>query len=152
MYVKPWTTTTRIVAVALYATLTACAGTAAPTADARVTYNDCFFARGLRDWRPLDNQHLLLFSAGRVPYLVELFRPASSLAYDVTIGIYDRDGRVCPYGGDAIIVGGPMPERVPIRSMQRLTDDQLDETYVQYGIRPPVVVETDEVEPDAKTK
>jgi Family of unknown function (DUF6491) len=104
--------------------------------------DDCFFTRSLRDWRPLDNSNLLLFTTGRTPYLVELFRPAMGLSFNVMIGVYDRDGRVCPYGGDAIIINGIMPERIPIRSMRRLTDDELDEIYVRFGIRPPVVVET----------
>lgn len=57
------------------------------------------------------------------------------------IGVYDRDGRICPFGGDAIIVDGPMPERIAIRNMERLTDDELDQLYLRFGIGPPAVVD-----------
>ena len=81
---------------------------------ARTTYNDCFFAVSLSDWRPLDNSNLILFATGRRPYHVELMRPAMSLSSNVEIGVYDRDGRICPFGGDAIIVDSIMPERITI--------------------------------------
>jgi hypothetical protein len=146
-------TAKRTFAAALLAALTGCASTGAPSTGAPstgapATYNDCLYARSLRDWRPLDDEHLLLFGPGRTAYLVELFRPAMRLGFNIMIGVYDRDGRICPYGGDAIIVDGPMPERIPIRSMRRLTAEQLDEVYVQFGIRPPAVVEQEGVEPD----
>jgi hypothetical protein len=125
------------------AMLSACATVDVTDASARATFDDCFFASTLRDWRPLDNSNLILFANGRRPYHVELMRPASGLSFNVAIGVYDRDGRVCPYGGDSIIVdGGFMPERIAIRSMRQLTDEELDSLYVQFGIRPPAVVES----------
>jgi hypothetical protein len=132
--------------VTAVAALGGCAGSAATSATTRSTAADCFFASTLRDWRPLDDANLVLFGSGRTPYHVELFRPAIGLSFNVMIGVYDRDGRICPYGGDAIIVDGAMPDRVPIRSIKRLTDEQLDELYVQFGVRAPAVVTTEEVE------
>lgn len=108
--------------------------------------DDCMFTVSLRDWRPLDDQNLILFESGRRAYHVELVRPAFGLRGDIMIGVFDRDGRICPYGGDAIVVDGPMPDRVTIRSMRRLSDDELDELYVQFGIRPPAIVNTESVE------
>jgi len=129
--------------------LAACTSTpSAPTA-ASSRGTDCFFTRALRDWRPLDDSNLLLFTTGRTPYLVELFRPAMGLTFNVMIGVYDRDGRVCPYGGDDIIINnGFMRERIPIRSMRRLSDEELDEVYVRFGIRPPAVVDTEDASAD----
>ena len=112
------------------------------------TSDDCLFARALRDWRPLDDRNLLLFGTGRQAYHVELFGPAPGLRFDVMIGVYDRDGMICPYGGDAIVIRGPMPERVPIRSIKRLSEDELDAVYVRFGIRAPAVIEATEVEPE----
>ena len=129
------------------AALSACASIDETSSEARTTFDDCFFAGTLRDWRPLDNSNLILFASGRRPYHVELMRPAAGLSFNVSIGVYDRDGRVCPYGGDAIIVdGGFMPERIAIRSMRQLTDEELDAVYIQFGIRPPAVVESVPVE------
>lgn len=128
---------------AAFAAVGACAQSAATT---RSSADDCFFASTLRDWRPLDDENLVLFGSGRTPYHVELFRPAMGLSFNVMIGVFDRDGRICPYGGDAIIVDGAVPDRIPIRSIRRLTDDELDELYVQFGVRAPAIVATDEVE------
>jgi hypothetical protein len=133
---------------ALVALTTGCAATGAAPNAASTTYNDCIFARTLSDWRPLDNRNLILFGNGRRPYLVELVQPVPDLNFDVAIGVYDRDGSICPFGGDAIIVrGGGIPQSVSIRSMRRLTDEELDAVYVQFGIRPPEVVDVTPVEP-----
>ena len=128
--------------------MTACATT--PTADApppTARSNDCMFASTLRDWRPLDNENLILFALGRRPYHVELSWPAFGLTHDFMIGVYDRDGRICPYGGDAIIVEGPMPQRIPIRSIRQLDEQQLDAVYAQFGIHPPAIVTAEPAEP-----
>jgi hypothetical protein len=126
--------------------LSACAGMPTTSGLSRPTYNDCFLASTLHDWRPLDDENLILFASGRRPYHVELVRPASGLSYDVMIGVYDRDGRICPYGGDAIVIDGIIPERISIRSVRRLTAEQLDEVYLAFGIRAPAVIEAEEVD------
>jgi hypothetical protein len=128
--------------------LSSCASIEAPRAGTPAVYNDCFFARTLQDWRPLDDSNLILFAAGRRPYHVELVRPAMSLSFNDAIRIYDRDGNICPYGGDAIITDDFMPERIAIRSMRRLTDDELLEVYARFGVSAPPVVETEAVEVD----
>ncbi len=64
------------------------------------------------------------------------------------IGVYDRDGQICPFGGDAIIVDGAIPDRVTIRSITALDEAELDAIYVQFGIESPAVVEVTEVDPD----
>jgi hypothetical protein len=110
--------------------------------------NDCLFSVAVRDWRPLDDQNLILFSSGRVPYHVTLMRPAMGLDYDIMIGVYSRDGNICPYGGDAIIVDSPIPERISIRSIRRLNDDQLTQVYAEFGIIPPEVVNETEIPVD----
>jgi hypothetical protein len=119
------------------------AGKTKTKAAAAATYNDCMFARTLRDWRPLDDEHLLLFGPGHTAYLVELVRPAIGLSFNISIGVYDRDGNICPYGGDSIVILGPMRDRISIRSMKRLDDAELDEVYVKFGIRPPTVVKSE---------
>jgi Family of unknown function (DUF6491) len=137
-----------VLLTAASAALVSCATAPSEPRAASSRADDCFFTRSLRDWRPLDNSNLLLFTTGRTPYLVELFRPAMGLSFNIMIGVYDRDGRVCPDGRDAIIVNGAIPDRIPIRSMRRLTDEELDEVYVRFGIRPPAVVETEPVSTD----
>jgi hypothetical protein len=125
---------------------------AARKAAAAAVHNDCMFARSLRDWRPLDDEHLLLFGPGHTAYLVQLVRPAMGLSFNISIGVYDRDGNICPYGGDSIVIDGPIPERISIQSMQRLDDAELDEVYVRFGIRPPVVVKSEPVDQGGNPK
>lgn len=108
--------------------------------------DDCFFASTLRDWRPLDEQNLILFATGRRPYHVELTTPAIGLDTDVVIGVYDRDGRICPYGGDSIIVNDVVANRIMIDSIRELSDEQLTEAYVAFGVEPPAVVDDIEIE------
>jgi hypothetical protein len=111
-------------------------------------YNDCFFATSLSDWRPLDNRHLIMFAPRRRPYLVELARPVPGLSYEYMIGVYDRDGQICPYGGDSIIVDGGFREQVRIVSMRRLNEDEVDDVLTEFGINPPAVVSVSEVDVD----
>jgi hypothetical protein len=137
-----------IAALAAVTTLTAgCATSGTAPAAAETTYNDCIFARTLSDWRPLDNRNLILFGNGRRPFLVELVQPVPGLNFNFMIGVYDRDGRICPYGGDAIIVrDGGMAQSISIRSIRSLTDEQYDDVLVQFGVTPPEVVEVEPVE------
>lgn len=121
---------------------------AAPAKTPTKTYNDCIFGRMLTDWRPLDKENLILFAGGHQAYHVVLAIPAMQLDFSVMIGVYDRDGRICPYGGDSIIVDGLMPERILIRSIQRLTDEQLDALYAQYGISQPKIIKETKLPPE----
>lgn len=139
---------TRLFGTGLVAMLIAACATTTTGERAARAGDDCMFAVSLRDWRPLDNENLILFQSGRQAYHVELFRPAIGLTRDIMIGVYDRDGRICPYGGDAIIVDGPMPDRIPIRAMRRVSENELDALYVEFGIRPPPVVDTESVDLD----
>ena len=127
------------------ATLVAACATTSPE-ESVTGADECMFAVSVRDWRPLDDENLILFETRRRAYHVELVRPAFGLRSDVTIGVYDRDGRICPYGGDAIIVDGGILDRIPIRSMRRVRDGELDALYVQFGIEPPVEIRTEGVE------
>lgn len=135
-----------LAALAAVVLLSSCASMEGTGAPASATSNDCFRARSVRDWRPLDNSNLILFAEGRRPYHVELVRPAMGLSFNDSIGVYDRDGRVCAIGGDAIVVGGAMPERITIRSIRRLTDEELQAVYADFGIETPVIVESEPVD------
>lgn len=126
----------------------ACAAPSQQPGSGRAAGSDCFFASTMRDWRPLDDRNLILFANGRRPYHVELVRPAMGLSFGIMLGVYDRDGRICPFGGDAIVVDGAIPDRIPIRSITRLSPEELEAVYIEYGISPPVVIDAEEVEPE----
>ena len=82
---------------------------------------DCLFFRTLDDWTPIDRERLLIYGPGRVPYLATLSFPSSDLQYDYAIGFQDsdHDGRLCS-GFDSILLRSGIPDRISIRSLQRL--------------------------------
>ena len=106
--------------------------------------NDCFLARAVSDWRPLDNRNLIVFTGRRNPYHVELSMPSTRLRFQDAIAFTDRDGRICPYGGDAIVINGMMPNRITIASIRQLSEGELEEVYAQFGVRRPEIIETPE--------
>jgi hypothetical protein len=106
--------------------------------------SDCFLARVVSDWRPLDNRNLIVFTGRRNPYHVELSMPSTRLRFQDTIAFTDRDGRICPYGGDAIVINGMMPNRITIASIRQLSEGELEEVYAQFGVRRPEIIETPE--------
>jgi hypothetical protein len=89
--------------------------------------DDCFWANSIHDWKTIDDQTLIVWSPNRkCPYLVELARRCMSIRFTEDLGFYDRDGRICPFGGDAVIVPGPTADRCSIASIKRLSPDDLE--------------------------
>ena len=122
-----------------------CLSTAGTGVDGRTTYqgyNDCIFARAITDWRPLDNMNLVVFTGRRQAYHVQLTMRSTSLRFEDRLAFTDRDGRICPYGGDSIVINGMMPDRIPIASIRRLTEAQLVDLYRSHGISVPEVIDT----------
>ena len=95
--------------------------------------DECIINRGIRDFTALDNQNLILYGPGRRAYHVTLATPSLDLDHEISIGVYDTDGRLCSFGGDAIIVDGIIRERISIRRIVGLDDAALDALLVQYG-------------------
>lgn len=101
--------------------------------------SDCILGGSVRNYTALDNQNLILYGPGNRPYHVVLASRAINLESEFTIGVYDRDAafggisRICPYGGDAVIVDGPIRERILIRSIERIDDSRVEALKVRYG-------------------
>jgi hypothetical protein len=130
-------------------TLGACASTGPTDGDAQgpyLNYDDCFFANTMTDWRPLDNMNLVVFTGIRRAYHVQLAMRSMNLRFEDTIAFTDRDGRICPFGGDSIVVNGAIRDRIPIASVRRLTEGE--ELYMSFGVTQPEVIE--EAEPPAE--
>lgn len=124
----------------------ACASTASGSGENTfLSYDDCFFTRSITDWRPLDNRNLVVFTGVRRPYHVQLSMPSiRSLRFEDAIAFTDRDGRICPFGGDSIVINGVMPDRISIASIRRLSESQLEDLYRSYNIIGPEIIETPE--------
>jgi hypothetical protein len=128
-----------LVCLSLAATL-AIAGCGTLSGDAVDLPTDCILQRTIRDFEALDDQNLIIHGPGSRAYHVVLVTPVNNLDREFAIGVLDAalgpvvpDGRICPYGGDAIIVEGPITERVPIRSIESLNDSQLESLRVEFG-------------------
>ena len=113
-------------------------GTRADAGQAGSAGSDCIINRGIRDFETLDNQNLILFGPGNRAYHVILTTPSINLEGEFAIGVFDRDGRICPFGGDAILVEGPLDERIPIRSIEAIDDLDVEALKVRFGkLEPP---------------
>lgn len=115
--------------------LPACAGFSPEDSSARSGLaSDCIINRGVRDFDVLDERNLILYGPGQSAYHVELASASTFIRNEVAIGIFDTDGRICPYGGDAIIIEGPLNERIPIRSITGLSAADVEGLKVEFGI------------------
>jgi hypothetical protein len=111
----------------------ACSGTASRSSTAGLA-SDCIINRGVRDFDVLDEQNLILYGPGNTAYHVVMATPSTFIRGEIAIGIEDADGRICPYGGDAILVNGPLTERIPIRAIQGLDAADVEALKVEYGL------------------
>jgi len=111
-------------------------------ADLNYRGNDCILIRTVRDYTPLDSQHLLIRGPGRRTYFVTLFRPTVEMRGSMGLGFDSRDDQLCPYGGDAIVFGGIADERIPVQSISRVTAEQEEQLLIRYGLKEPAEAET----------
>jgi len=98
------------------------------------TTNQCVFFRTLYDWRPLNNTNLIVWAPSRKhPYHIQLDRPCFGLKFAHSIGFTSRDSRLCGFGGDSVLVesGGGRPDRCPIGSITKLTEESLKSLLAQ---------------------
>ncbi len=103
--------------------------------DPDVDFNgsDCIWIRSIRDYTPLDDQSLLIWSGPRRPYYVRLFRSTRDMRSAFNIRVESRDDRLCPYGGDGLLFGSFERFPVGIRSISRISIDQADELLIRHG-------------------
>lgn len=99
--------------------------------------SDCILIRTIRDYRLLDDRNLLIYGPGDRAYYVTLFRPSFELRSSFQMGFSSRDDRLCPFGGDAIVVGSIRREEIAIQSISRVTEEQEEQLLVRYGKKEP---------------
>lgn len=99
--------------------------------------SDCILIRTIRDYRLLDDRNLLIYGPGDRAYYVTLFRPSFELRSSFQMGFSSRDDRLCPFGGDAIVVGSMRREEIAIQSISRVTEEQEEQLLVRYGKKEP---------------
>jgi Family of unknown function (DUF6491) len=115
------------------------AGAAQTARPATADRDACIFSRSVQDFRALDRNKLVVWAPGRRnAYLVELTMPLSDLKFAHEIALVDRnrDGRLCSYGMDRIVVGnGFLREPSTISGVTRLDEARLAQLEAQYGVK-----------------
>lgn len=95
---------------------------------------DCVFG-SVRDFSVLDDEALLLYTSARNrAYYVEVTGACPGLRSAFQLGFEDRDGRLCGFGLDAIVLsGGAFSERCPISRIHKLEDGEIARVLEHYG-------------------
>jgi len=95
---------------------------------------DCVFG-SVRDFSVLDDDALLLYTSARNrAYYVEVTAACPGLRSAFQIGFEDRDGRLCGFGLDAIVIGGgAFSDRCPISRIHKLEDGEITRVLEHYG-------------------
>ena len=97
---------------------------------------DCFLNRPTLDYSRLDDSNLIIEGAGSSAYHVVLSSRSVYLRDEIAIGLVDNDGdgRICPFGGDRILVAGTLTEEIPIRSITLIDEDEVEGLKIQFGV------------------
>ena len=98
-----------------------------PAAQVNITGPEtCVFIRTIFDWRVVDDERIIIreTAGDDNAHLVLLVSPSFNLHTADTIAFADGngDGRLCSFGGDAVLLPGTIGERRLISSIKRLTD------------------------------
>jgi hypothetical protein len=99
--------------------------------------SDCISIRTIRDYTPLDKSTLLIDGGGKRTYLVTLLHSSFELRSSHGIGFSSRDEWLCPYGGDELVIDSLSRERLRIRSISRVTEEQVEDILIRYGKKEP---------------
>ncbi|HYC02505.1 MAG TPA: DUF6491 family protein [Azospirillaceae bacterium] len=82
--------------------------------------NDCTWARTIDDWQAVDREHIIIKGPSKRDRFLVRFGGACTMSdpkFESQIGIQSSDERLCPYGGDALLLDG---ERCTILNMWKL--------------------------------
>ena len=104
--------------------------------------SDCILIRTIRDYTPLDDSNLLIWGPAKRGYLVTLIRPGFGIRSSFRLGFSSRDDQLCPYGGDSIVFDGFDSEKISVRSISRVSAEQIDEILIRFGKKTPTEQQT----------
>lgn len=99
--------------------------------------SDCILISTIRDYTPLDDSNLLIYGPAKRAYFVTLVHSTFELRSSFRLQFSSRDGHLCPYGGDEIVVGSFGREAVGIRAISRVTEEQAEQLLIRYGRKEP---------------
>ena len=99
--------------------------------------SDCNLIRTIRDYTPLSRDSMLIHVSGKRSYFVRLFAPSLGLRSSFQLATKSRDDRLCPYGGDSIIVDRMPGGEARIQSISRVNPAQVEQILIHYGKKDP---------------
>ena len=148
--------TKQLVVIFFSCVLVACASqdaepSAQPYADESRRSN-CISEGTIRDYTVLDDANLIVSASAKRKYHIQLQRRAFGLRSTWHIGFISSTGRICP-GFSEIVVsdgfGGAATARdtIRIRSVQRLSAEEVDALLIRYGKKEPEIEQTPSPEP-----
>ena len=126
----------RIVVASLFtgATLTAPACSHTGSESRASLPADCVIIRMISDYDALDGDDLIIYGAADTAYHVVLASPSIDIEDEFMIEVLDDgDGRLCPYGLDAILVEGRLFEEIRVRSIESIDPAELEALLVRFG-------------------
>ena len=86
----------------------------------------------------LDDSNLVVTASGRRQYHIELARRAFGLRSSWSIGFRSPTGMICSGGSTLILNDGfGTDESIRLRSVRRITAEELDALLIQYGKKDP---------------
>jgi hypothetical protein len=108
-----------------------------PPEDIDLHGSDCISIRLIRDYTPLSRDSLLIHASGKRSYFVRLLTPTFGMKSSFQLATKSRDDRLCPYGGDSIIVDRMPGGEARIQSISRVTPEQVEQLLIRYGKKEP---------------
>jgi hypothetical protein len=121
--------------------LAACAGPSKPVelaADVGESRGrDCISQSSIRDYQVLDDSNLIVTAAVKRKYHVILSRRAFGLQSTWKIGFRSPTGMICPNSGELVLDDGMGVDRIHVRSVRKVTPDELDELLIRFGKKEP---------------
>ncbi len=98
--------------------------------------------RTIRDYRVLDDKHLIVTATAKQKYHIELSRRAFGLDSTWGIGFKSRSSRICPGLAEVIVDDSMGPEAIRIQSIRALTDEEYEDLLVHFGKKQPDELQT----------
>ena len=95
--------------------------------------SDCISEGTVRDYKVLNDSNIVVSAMARQKYHVELTQRAPALRSAWSIGFASPTSRICAGFSELLVDDNFGPERVRIRSIRRLTDEEYDDLLYRFG-------------------
>lgn len=94
--------------------------------------SDCISEGTVRDYKVLNDSNLVVTAMARQKYHVELVQRAPALRSSWSIGFASPTSRICPGFSELLVDDNFGPDRVRIRSIRRLTEEQYEDLLYRF--------------------